>query len=128
MNVVPEVPARLSLAGKTTAARARVIERSGRWRRMSALKELAWWLLAPAVFFIPPHIPWVLVVLLLGGLRAWGRINERRTLLWLHGSCPHCGTEQDFTELGRMRIPHVVQCASCQWSLHAEVAISSAES
>ena len=125
---VPEVPARLSLAGQSSAARARVIERSGHWRRMSALKELAWWLLAPAVFFIPPHIPWVLVVLLLGGLRAWGRLREHRTLLSLHGPCPRCGTEQDFTELGRMRTPHMVQCANCRWSLQGEVAISSAES
>ncbi|HEX8360146.1 MAG TPA: hypothetical protein VF613_08565 [Longimicrobium sp.] len=119
---LPEIAARLSLAGKTTPARARVIDRSGHWRRMSALKELAWWLLAPAVFFIPPHLPWVLLVLGMGAFRAWARLAERRTLLWLHGPCPHCGTEQDFTELGRMRTPHVVQCSNCHWSLHAEVA------
>jgi hypothetical protein len=102
-----------------------VIERSGRWRRTSALKELGWWLLAPAVFFIPPHIPWVLLVLGMGAFRAWARLAEHRTLLWLHGPCPRCGTEQDFTELGRMRAPHMVQCSNCRWSLQAEVANSS---
>jgi hypothetical protein len=119
---VPEVPARLSFSGQTTEARARVIERSAHWRRVHALREMGWWLLAPAAFFIPPHIPWVLLVLGLGGVRASGRFREHRTLQWLHGPCPKCGTEQDFPELGRMRSPHMVQCAGCRWSLLAEVA------
>ncbi len=118
----PEVPARLSFSGQTTEARARVLERTPRWRHTSALKELAWWLLAPAVFFIPPHIPWVLLVLGLGAYRAFGRLREHRTLLWLHGPCPKCGTAQDFAELGRMREPHMVQCAECRWTVQAEVA------
>ncbi|HEY0152650.1 MAG TPA: hypothetical protein VGB92_11675 [Longimicrobium sp.] len=121
MNV-PEVPARLSFSGQATEGRARVLERTPRWRRTAALKELAWWLLAPAVFFIPPHIPWVLLVLGLGAFRAFGRLREHRTLLWLEGPCPKCGTAQDYAELGRMRDPHMVQCSSCRWSVQAEVA------
>ena len=116
------VPARLSLSGQTAPATAQVLERTARWRRIHALRELAWWLLAPVAFFIPPHLPWVLLVLGAGGVRAFARIREHRTLVSLHGTCPRCGAEQEFTELGRMREPHMVQCAHCRWSLLAEVA------
>ena len=121
---IPEVPARLSFSGQATEGRARVIERTGRWRRLHALRELGWWVLAPAAFFIPPHIPWVLLLLGMGALRAWGRMSEYRTLVSLHGVCPKCATEQDFTELGRMKNPHMVQCANCRWSIQAEAARS----
>lgn len=119
---VTEVSARLGISGQTTEARARLLERTPRWWRTSALKELAWWMLAPVVFFIPPHLPWVLLVLGLGAFRAFGRLREHRTLLWLHGPCPRCGTVQEFAELGRLRDPHMAQCASCRWSVRAEVA------
>lgn len=124
--LVPEVPARLHFGGKTTEARARVIERTARWRRMGAARQLLWWLLAPAVFFVPPHIPWVLLVIGIGGYRAFTRMLEHRTLVSLHGVCPKCGAEQDFAELGRMREPHRVTCAGCRWELEAEVARAAA--
>ena len=73
---------------------------------------------------IPPHIPWVIVVVGLAAYRAYGRLNERATLLSLHGPCPKCGTEQDFTELGRMHFPHKVTCANCRWDLTLEPAPS----
>jgi hypothetical protein len=122
--IVPEVPARLHFGGKTTEARAQVIERSARWRQVGAAQQLLWWLLAPVAFFIPPHIPWVLLVLGIGGYRAAVRLMEHRTLVSLHGACPKCGTEQAFTELGRMRHPHKVTCASCRWEIEADVAHS----
>ena len=125
---VPEVPARLSLGGQTSEARARVIERSAAWRHASALRQLAWWLLLPIVFWIPPHIPWVVVVLGLGAMRAFGRLREHRTLVSVHGVCPKCGTEQDFAETGRMQEPHhTVTCASCKWDLRLEVARAGVE-
>ena len=117
------VRARLVFAsGEWTEATARVIERSASWRRRATMRSLAWWLLAPVVVWIPPHFPWLLIVL---GLGAWGALNrmrEFRTLVSLHGACPKCGTEQDFRELGRMREPHRVHCAQCRWELRADVA------
>jgi hypothetical protein len=126
---VPEVPARLMFAGgQWSEARARVIERSASWRRSSALMQLGWWLLAPVVFWIPPHIPWVLLVLAIGAVRALNRFREHRTLVSLRGPCPKCGTEQDFTETGRMKHPHTVHCASCRWELRVDVPLSGAAS
>ena len=124
---VGEVTARLVFAsGEWTEARARVIERSAGWRRGSALMQLGLWLLAPVVFFIPPHFPWVLVVLVVGAMRAMNRFREHRTLVSLHGTCPKCGTEQDFRETGRMKRPHQVHCANCRWELRADVPLSGA--
>jgi hypothetical protein len=124
---VPEVPARLVFAGgQWSEARARVIERSPAWRRSSALMQLGWWLLAPVVFWIPPHIPWVLLVLAIGAVRALNRFREFRTLVSLRGPCPKCGTEQEFSETGRMKQPHVVHCSSCRWELRADVPLSGA--
>lgn len=124
---VPEVPARLVFAGgQRSEARARVIERTAAWRRSAAVMQLGWWLLIPVVFWIPPHLPWVLVVLIVGAVRAMNRYREYRTLVSLRGACPKCGTEQDFTELGRMRQPHVVHCASCRWELQAQVPLAGA--
>jgi hypothetical protein len=106
-----------------TEGRARIVERSDAWRKVGALQQLAiFWLLAPVAFFIPPHIPWVLLLLGIGAMRAWNRLHERRTVYELHGVCPKCGTEQDFSELGRMREPvHTVQCASCRWELRVSL-------
>lgn len=126
---VAEVDARLVFAGGEAApARARVIERSPAWRRSSALMQLGWWLLIPIVFWIPPHVPWVLLVLGIGGYRAIERFREARTLVSLHGACPRCGTEQEFTETGRMKHPHRVHCAHCRWELTAQVPLSGAAS
>ena len=117
---VPERPVTLSFSGQATVGRARVLERSDRWRRTMAARELLIWLLLPIAALVPPHIPWVLLVLGLGAFRAFNRLRERGTLLSLHGVCPKCGTEQDFTEVGRIKYPHTVTCASCRWDLHVD--------
>ncbi|HEX6749821.1 MAG TPA: hypothetical protein VF092_21190 [Longimicrobium sp.] len=123
---IPEVPARLVfMGGAASEARARVLERSGRWRRAQVLKDLALLLLIPVVVFIPPHFPWPIIVLLVAVFRAFNHLREHRTLLSLHGACPKCGTVQSFTEVGRMHNPHKVTCANCRWDSYVEVARAS---
>jgi hypothetical protein len=120
---VPEVPARLVfMGGKATEGRARVVERSSTWRRSQTMKDLALLLLIPLVVFIPPHFPWVLIVLFAAGMRAFNHSREHRTLLSLRGPCPKCGAEQEYKELGRMGNPHKVTCGSCRWDVFVEVA------
>jgi hypothetical protein len=122
-EAVPERTVWLTYPGpEATEAKARIVERSAQWRRSGALKGLALWLLIPVVVFVPPHIPWVLIVLAVGAIRAWGRWNEHATLLSLRGPCPKCGTDQQFAETGRMKFPHKVTCASCRWDLQVHVA------
>lgn len=126
LSRTPEVPARLVfMGGQSSEARARVIERSSRWRRGQVMKDLALLLLIPIVVFIPPHFPWPVIVLGVAFLRAFNHMREHRTLLSLHGPCPKCGAEQDFSELGRMGNPHKVTCAQCRWDSYVEVARAS---
>ncbi len=116
-----EVAVRLvSPGGEAGPGVAVVAVRSDRWRRSGALRQLLWWALVPVVIWIPPHFPWVIVVLALGAVRAWGRWREHVTLLKLSGTCPHCQAEQTFPDHGRLRHPHEVHCVSCRWSLRVE--------
>jgi hypothetical protein len=120
-EAVPERTVWLTYPGPgVSEAQARIIVRTPQWRRTHALKALAIWLLFPVVL-IPPHIPWLLIVLGVGAMRAWGRWNEHATLLSLHGPCPKCGTDQQYNETGRMKNPHKVTCASCRWDLQVHV-------
>lgn len=122
VEAVPEQTVRLrGPAGQAAEACARIVPRADAWRRREALKQLAWWVLLPLAALIPPHIPWVLLVLIVPAMRAWGKFNERATLLSLHGPCPRCGTEQEYRELGRIKPGHRVTCASCRWDLRLEI-------
>jgi hypothetical protein len=119
LQAVPERTVWLTYPGPGIGeAKARIVERSAQWRRSGALKQLAMWLLLPVVAIIPPHIPWVLIVLALGAFRAWSRWNEHATLLSLHGPCPKCGFDQEYAELGPLKPRHKVNCRNCRWDLH----------
>ncbi|HEX8243701.1 MAG TPA: hypothetical protein VF541_09400 [Longimicrobium sp.] len=119
---VPEVPARLVfMGGQASEARARVLDRTPRWRRSRALRDLLLVLVAPAAFVVPPHVIWPPILALIGVILAFNHIREHRTLLSLHGPCPKCGAEQEFRELGRMGSPHKVTCAQCRWDLYVDV-------
>jgi hypothetical protein len=106
---------------EVSQARARIAPRSAAWRRTAALKQLLWWLLIPVVVWAPPHFLWVIIVLAIGGVLAVNRLREEATLLSLHGPCPKCGTEQAFTDLGRLKYPHKLHCGACRWELRLEL-------
>jgi hypothetical protein len=122
INQIPEVPARLAfMGGQTSEGWARVLERTAAWRRSQIIRDLLLLLLIPVVVFIPPHIPWPLVVIVVVVIRVSGHVREYRTLKSLRGPCPKCGADQQYKELGRMGNPHKVQCASCRWDLYVEI-------
>ena len=107
--------ARISLSGHApTPARAELTHRSDRTRLTGALVALiGCWALAPLVFFIPPHIPWVLIALGAGiylGRRQWrGAYVVRR----LEGECPRCHAALQVTPGARIGLPHRMDCFSC---------------
>jgi hypothetical protein len=118
-----EVPVQLRFSS-TEPARgyARIVERSRRWRTTGALRQLAiWWGLALLVVWIPPHLPWALIALSVGAIRAYGRYSEERTLVSLRGPCPKCGNEQEFAAGVPLKDTHTVTCAACQWELKVDV-------
>lgn len=99
------------------------MERTSRWRTLGALKELAlWWGLMLVTAFIPLlHLISVPVLFFFGAWRAYSRLSEERTLLTLHGTCPHCGTEQDFPAGGALKDSLTLDCANCRWELKLDV-------
>jgi hypothetical protein len=122
LDQIPEVPARLAfMGGQTSQGWARVLQRTPAWRRSQIIKDLLLLLLVPVVVFIPPHVPWPLVVIAVACIRAFNHSREYRTLKSLRGPCPKCDFDQEYRELGRMGNPHKVQCANCRWDLYVEV-------
>ena len=84
--------------------------------------------LALAVIAIPiPIVHFILVpgALVLGGILAAIRLGQREVFRGAHGRCPFCGADQDFTVLGRFKLPKVVYCVSCQRRLVLEEPTSS---
>ena len=118
-----EVPVQLRFSGTDPApGYARIAERSQRWRTTGALRQLAlWWGLMLLVVWIPPHLPWALIALAVGTIRAYGRYSEQRTLVSLRGICPKCGNEQEFTGGVPLKNAHTVTCAACRWELKVDV-------
>lgn len=74
---------------------------------------LGFWILMPAVFFIPPHIPWVLTAFVLGlyfGLRQW---RGTYVVESFQGACPHCGEALELEAGSKIRLPLSMTCWSC---------------
>jgi hypothetical protein len=87
--------------------------RSKAWRMGGAARTLGVSLLvAPAVAVFPPHAPWLIGALALGGMLARRRWTERFTVLDVTGRCPKCGAELN-AKSGRLRRPHPLPCEAC---------------
>ncbi|MEN8376242.1 MAG: hypothetical protein ABFS34_12405 [Gemmatimonadota bacterium] len=97
-----------------SAARAVIANRSVGWRWSRALVTGLGAIGAAALgALIPPHVPWVAVILSLGGVLAVRRLLEERTLLGLDGNCPRCSAVQALGRPTRLRVPHRLHCPSC---------------
>ncbi|MGH7743128.1 MAG: hypothetical protein ACRENS_14035 [Candidatus Eiseniibacteriota bacterium] len=109
----------------STAATARTVVRNQTERMMSAvLAGLKCWGLAVVSIFIPlGHFILVPAFLIAGPVVFLMKIAEDVSLKGAHGVCPMCGTEQEFTEQGRLLARHPVRCPGCgrQLELIAEL-------
>lgn len=87
--------------------------RSRGWRMAGAVRTMAIsMVVAPMVAVVPPHAPWVIGALTVGGILARRRWTEHFTLLELEGRCPRCG-EELHVKAGRLRRPHPLTCEEC---------------
>ena len=105
----------LSIFGyPNTTATLEVIPRSIRWRAFRAFLYAGGGLvLAPALGLIPPHAPWALAALAVGGFMAVRRWRERFTLESLQGRCPKCGGSLRLQGRVPLRPVMTVPCSSC---------------
>lgn len=105
----------LSLFGfQSTRARLDVLPRSLAWRLTRAS---AFWagglVLAPAVGLVPPHAPWAVAALGIGGIMGVRKWRERFTLLSFQGDCPKCGAPLSLKSGTPVRLMMTVPCVEC---------------
>ena len=79
--------------------------------------------LGGAVVALPIPIVHLMLVpgsLLAGIAFAVRRLGQAETFRGARGCCPFCGVEQQFTLVGRFRLPKRVYCSSCHRELYLE--------
>ena len=118
-----QVPGRIALFGyDPVEVRLELLPRSRRWRLWGAGRTAAVALvLAPVAGLVPPHAPWILGVLGVGGFLARRRWQERFTVVDIDGTCPKCEAELSVAQ-GRLRTPHPVPCEGCHHDSSVQVA------
>ncbi len=113
----------LSLFGfPKTEARVDAVARSARWR---GVRAAAYWggalLIAPAVVLVPPHVPWVVGVLGVGGMLGTRKWRERYTLVGFQGECPKCRRELSLRAGTPLKPVMSVGCDECHHECRLEV-------
>lgn len=106
----------LSLFGfSDTVAYLEVQPRTLRWRALRAGLFMGGALvLAPAVGLVPPHAPWVVGALGIGGFLGIRKWRERFTILSFRGQCPKCGGALSLPAGIPLRPVMTVSCDSCK--------------
>lgn len=98
-----------------TPARLELRARSRAWRLRRLLPPLlATLVVAPLVALLPPHAPWAVGALVVGGALAWRRWSERYTVRAFSGTCPRCGADLELPSDTRLRFPHPLECPRCR--------------
>ena len=107
--------ARLVLpASGATEARVRVVHRPQRQRVVRAALVLAVAaVVAPVVFFVPPHVLWPPVVLIAGLVLAWREWRGEYTVESFEGRCPRCGYSLTLDPGSRIRGRQRLECYGC---------------
>lgn len=117
------LPATLSLFGhRPTAAHVDVYyrPRSARLTR-AALSLLGFWALGIVVFFIPPHVPWVLLAVGSGLYFAYASWQSTYEVRNFEGSCPRCGSALEIEAGSKIRPPHKMTCYNCHQQPYLEM-------
>jgi len=70
-------------------------------------------LLAPLVGLVPPHVPWIIAALGVGGFLGLRKWRERFTILTLKGFCPKCGGPLSLPPGTPLRPVMTLPCPGC---------------
>jgi hypothetical protein len=83
------------------------------WRASGAAVRMGGgFVMAGVMAIVPPHAPWIMGWLVIGGVMARRRWIERYTLQGLDAECPKCGAPLS-VKPSRLRLPHPVSCEAC---------------
>ena len=107
--------ARLSLRGHEPRPAALEIEyRSPKTRLTRALLSLlGFWVLAPVVALLPPHLPWALLAIAAGIYFAHRQWTGEYIVHRFDGACPRCESPLPLPPGSRIRLPHQMVCYQC---------------
>jgi len=108
----------------STSAELGVLPRSTAWRRLRGGAFFAGGLAAaPVVGMVPPHAPWAIGALAIGGVLGLRKLRERFTLISLHGSCPKCGGALSLSPGTPVRQEMAVPCEGCHHDSRLSIAL-----
>lgn len=128
-NATIHPPATLRLRGHEPRDAEIAVEPRPRQTRIarSAGALVGFLILAPVVFFIPPHIPWVLLAVGAGlyfGRREW--VGEY-VVHAFSGQCPRCDAELSIQPGAKVRFPLELDCYKCHHQPVVEINGGSSE-
>lgn len=105
----------LSLFGfSSTSAELGVLPRSTTWRQLRGGSLIAGGLVAaPVVGMVPPHVPWAIGAVAVGGFLGLRKWRERFTLVAFQGPCPKCGGALSLSPGTPVRREMSVPCEGC---------------
>ena len=105
----------LSLFGfPDTTAEMEVLPRSLGWRLSRAAAFIGGGLiLAPVLGVVPPHAPWAVAALGIGGFFGVRKWREEFTILSFLGSCPKCGGTLAMKKGTPLKRVMTVSCPGC---------------
>ena len=105
----------LTLRGhEPTEAHVELEGRSRQTRTTRAILTLVGFLvLAPIVFFIPPHFPWALMAVLAGFYLSYRQWTGEYVVHSFSGKCPRCGNDLKIESGAKIKLPHEMDCYEC---------------
>jgi hypothetical protein len=124
---MPPMKGTISLFGfPSKEAALEVLPRSTGWRGLRAAGFMAAGLaLAPAVGLVPPHAPWALLALGLGGFLGIRKWKERYTIVGFQGECPKCGGSLSIPPGTPLRPVMTLSCPGC--NLDSRLSVTAVE-
>ena len=104
---------------------AEILSFDNRERLGRSLKGLGWsWVVSAGTVFIPvAHFLLVPGFFLFGIYVFVSRMRTTEITTRVHGTCPDCGSEQDFEAGGRWELPRSMTCGECGRMLRATVGL-----
>ncbi len=94
-----------------------ILSRAERMKRAGAI--LGAGVIAALIALPIPLVHFVFVpgALIAGITMAAVRLRQEEVFRSAQGACPYCGAEQQFTIMGRFKLPKQLHCTSCQRQL-----------
>ena len=79
----------------------------------AAIALVGFWVAAPLLFLLPPHLPWGFGAVLAGLFFAYRQWTGEYLVKRFEGACPRCGAPLSLPPGSRIRLPHAMNCYQC---------------